>query len=233
MLLAELRGLIEQARQHVAQTANSTLTMLHWHMGQRIHREILNQQRASYGEEILPTLPAKLVREYGKGFAEKSLRRMVQFAEVFPDENIVATIEMESFRRMPPSEKSAAERRPFTKFRTWHTMPTPDSSLESAAMITRNVVLTSHQSSLVERLVASGRYQNASEVLRDGLRLIESREADDKARLKALRDAVRVGIADMDAGRYRSFDTTSELRSHLSGITKRVLAEKAASARAK
>ena len=91
-LLSELRGLIEQARQQVAQTANSTLTMLYWRMGERIRREVLNEQRASYGEEILPTLSAKLVREFGKGFAEKSLRRMVQFAEVFPDEQIVVSL---------------------------------------------------------------------------------------------------------------------------------------------
>jgi antitoxin ParD1/3/4 len=44
-------------------------------------------------------------------------------------------------------------------------------------MPTRNVVLTQHQADLVERLVASGRYQNASEVLREGLRLVESQEA--------------------------------------------------------
>ena len=94
-LLAELRGLIEQARQHVAQTANSTLTMLHWQLGLRIYREVLAGQRASYGEEILPTLSAQLVREYGKGFAEKNLRRMVQFAEVFPDEKIVVSLARE------------------------------------------------------------------------------------------------------------------------------------------
>ena len=63
-------------------------------------------------------------------------------------------------------------------------------------MPTRNVVLTDHQADLVERLVASGRYQNASEVLREGLRLIEGREAEDKARLNALRDAARVGFAE-------------------------------------
>ncbi|OYW17718.1 MAG: CopG family transcriptional regulator, partial [Burkholderiales bacterium 12-64-5] len=66
-------------------------------------------------------------------------------------------------------------------------------------MPTRNVVLTDHQADLVERLVASGRYQNASEVLREGLRLIEGREAEDGARLVALRDAARVGAADIDA----------------------------------
>lgn len=91
-LLAELRGLIDQARQHVAQTANSTLTLLHWQLGERIQREILQGQRARYGEEILPTLSAKLVPEYGKGFSARNLARMVQFAEAFPDGQIVASL---------------------------------------------------------------------------------------------------------------------------------------------
>lgn len=54
-LLAELRGLIESARQHVAQTANATLTMLYWHVGQRICREVLRDGRAEYGEQIVST----------------------------------------------------------------------------------------------------------------------------------------------------------------------------------
>ncbi|NMG15759.1 PDDEXK nuclease domain-containing protein [Aromatoleum bremense] len=94
-LLSDLRGLIEQARQHLAQTANSTLTLLHWKLGERIQREILQGQRAQYGEEILPTLSAKLVPEYGKGFSARNLARMVQFAEAFPDEQIVATLSRE------------------------------------------------------------------------------------------------------------------------------------------
>jgi len=91
-LLAELRGLIDAARQHVAQTANATLTMLYWQVGQRIRREVLKDGRASYGDEILPTLSAKLVRDYGQGFSARNLARMIQFAEVFPDEAIVATL---------------------------------------------------------------------------------------------------------------------------------------------
>jgi predicted nuclease of restriction endonuclease-like (RecB) superfamily len=91
-LLIELRGLIEAARQHVAQTANATLTMLYWYVGQRIHKEVLKEQRAEYGEEILPTLSAKLVRDYGQGFSARNLARMVQFAEVFPDEAIVSPL---------------------------------------------------------------------------------------------------------------------------------------------
>ncbi len=92
VLIDEGRDLIDQARQHVAQTANSTLTMLYWQIGQRIHKEVLKKKRAGYGEEIVPTLSAQLVRDYGQGFGAKNLARMIQFAEVFPDEQIVVSL---------------------------------------------------------------------------------------------------------------------------------------------
>lgn len=82
-------------------------------------------------------------------------------------------------------------------------------------MPTRNIVLTDRQDALVDALVKSGRYQNASEVLREGLRLIETREVEDAARLTALRDAVRVGLDDLAAGRYREFSSLEELGAHL------------------
>jgi antitoxin ParD1/3/4 len=69
-------------------------------------------------------------------------------------------------------------------------------------MPTRNVVLSEHQHQLVETLVQSGRYQNASEVLREGLRLIEERDRREEAKLKALKQAARQGWADVSAGRY-------------------------------
>ena len=100
-------------------------------------------------------------------------------------------------------------------------------------MPTRNVVLTDHQADLVERLVASGRYQNASEVLREGLRMIEGREADDKARLGALRDAARIGVADIDAGRYRSFESPAALNRYLASIANGVIAGKTSRSRSK
>lgn len=86
-------------------------------------------------------------------------------------------------------------------------------------MPTRNVVLTDHQATLVEELVTSGRYQNASEVLREGLRLVEQREAEDAYRLEALRAAVQTGIADIEAGRFKTFDARESLRLHLQSIT--------------
>lgn len=68
-------------------------------------------------------------------------------------------------------------------------------------MPTRNVVLTDHHEAVIERLVKSGRYQNASEVLREGLRLVEQLEALDAAKLEALRAAAQVGFRDLDEGR--------------------------------
>jgi putative addiction module CopG family antidote len=85
-------------------------------------------------------------------------------------------------------------------------------------MPTRNVVLTDHQARFVERLVTSGRYQNASEVLREGLRLVERRESVDEMRLAALREAARIGIADIDGGAFRSFDSADALGRHLATL---------------
>ena len=90
-------------------------------------------------------------------------------------------------------------------------------------MPTRNVVLSDHQASLIARLVGSGRYQNASEVMRAGLRLIERHEAAEEIRLKAMREAVDAGIADIAAGRYQTFDTAEALRDGLSAIVEEAL----------
>ena len=91
-------------------------------------------------------------------------------------------------------------------------------------MPTRNVVLTDHQASLVEELVTSGRYQNASEVLREGLRLVEQREAEDAYRLEVLRAAVQTGIADIEAGRFKTFDSKESMRKHLQSVTAKAIA---------
>ena len=96
-------------------------------------------------------------------------------------------------------------------------------------MPTRNVVLTDHQADLIEHLVASGRFQNASEVLREGIRLVEQRVAEDQARLAALRAAVLVGDAEIEAGRSKVFKGAA-LRKRLTSL-KRAAATDAARAR--
>lgn len=91
-LLEDLRHMIDKTRQSIASAVNAGLTLLYWHAGNRIHREILKEERAEYGKSIIATISQELVLDYGNGFTEKNLRRMIQFAEVFPDEQIVVSL---------------------------------------------------------------------------------------------------------------------------------------------
>ena len=92
-LIQDLRQIIEQARGRVAATANYAQTMMYWHIGERINREVLGNQRAEYGKQIVSAVSTQLQAEYGKkGFEPRSIWRMMQFAQEFPDEQIVATV---------------------------------------------------------------------------------------------------------------------------------------------
>jgi antitoxin ParD1/3/4 len=94
-------------------------------------------------------------------------------------------------------------------------------------MPTRNVVLTKHQEKLIEALVGSGRYQNASEVLREGLRLVEKREAEDAAKLTMLREAAQAGFDAMDRGEFKEFDSIADLEAYLNDLTEKVISDAA------
>lgn len=91
-LFVDLSQLIEQSRHQVAMQANSTLTILFWQVGKRINDDILQNQRAEYGKHIVSTVSAQLETSYGRNFAEKNVRRMMQFAEHFSDLQIVVTL---------------------------------------------------------------------------------------------------------------------------------------------
>jgi predicted nuclease of restriction endonuclease-like (RecB) superfamily len=85
--------LIEQSKQQVALAVNTTMSMLYWQIGKQINDEIKRHNRAErYGKQIVATLWRQLVAEYGASFSEKNLRRMMQFAAVFPDEKIVVSL---------------------------------------------------------------------------------------------------------------------------------------------
>lgn len=109
VLLTELRELIVSTRQTVTRSVNAALVILYWKIGERTHRDILQEKRASYGEEILPTLSAKLVPEFGEGFGVRNLARMVGLAEAFPDARMVATLSQQlgwsHFIELLPLEK--------------------------------------------------------------------------------------------------------------------------------
>ena len=92
-LIQDLRQIIEQARGRVAATANYELTMMYWHIGERINREVLGNKRAEYGKQIVSQIATQLQEEYGrKGFEERTIRRMMKFAQMFPDIKIVSPL---------------------------------------------------------------------------------------------------------------------------------------------
>jgi predicted nuclease of restriction endonuclease-like (RecB) superfamily len=94
-LIRDLKEIIHQARLKMGKSVDSALVMLYWRIGRRIQDDILKQERAAYGEEIVVTLSQQLTVEFGRGFSRYNLARMIQFAVAFPDEQIVATLSQE------------------------------------------------------------------------------------------------------------------------------------------
>ena len=91
-LHAELRALIASSRQRLAGAGNAELTRLYWSVGERLRTEVLGDARAEYGARLLDQLGQQLASEFGRGFESRNLRRMVKFAEAFPDAAIVSTL---------------------------------------------------------------------------------------------------------------------------------------------
>jgi predicted nuclease of restriction endonuclease-like (RecB) superfamily len=91
-LLLAIKQLIEQGKQQIAISVNTTMSMLYWQIGKRINDDVLQNQRAEYGKQIVSTLSRHLTQEYGNGWGEKHLRQCMQFAQAFPDEQIVYTL---------------------------------------------------------------------------------------------------------------------------------------------
>jgi predicted nuclease of restriction endonuclease-like (RecB) superfamily len=92
LLLIDLRQLIAEGREQVARTVNSGLTLLNWHIGTRIRRDLLKEKRAEYGAEIVQAVAGQLTQEFGRGWSRTSLFQMVRFAELFPESQIVQSL---------------------------------------------------------------------------------------------------------------------------------------------
>jgi len=91
-LFKELSLLIEKSKQKAVSQVKSTINLLFWQIGKRINDEILHNKRAEYGMQIVANLAEKLSNKYGRSFEIKNLRRMMQFAEQFPDQKIVVPL---------------------------------------------------------------------------------------------------------------------------------------------
>jgi len=88
----DIKRLIAQSKQQLAITVNATLSLLYWQIGKRINEEILQNQRAEYGKEIVSALSKQLTLDYGTGWSKRQLHHCIRFAEVFPDFKIVHTL---------------------------------------------------------------------------------------------------------------------------------------------
>lgn len=91
-LLARASEVIEEGQAAAARQANLALTLTFWRLGRLVSEEVLGSERAAYGEQIVVSLGRQLVKQYGRSYEEKNLRRMIQFAQQFPDEQIVVSL---------------------------------------------------------------------------------------------------------------------------------------------
>jgi len=95
-------------------------------------------------------------------------------------------------------------------------------------MPTRNVNLTEHFDRFIDAGITSGRFSNASEVVREGLRLLEQREQEDKAKLEWLRGTAKEGFDAIERGDYVTLNSEEQLDAFLNQIHEEVSAELAA-----
>ena len=84
-LLNDTSDIIEQAQQAVYHTVNVTLIMRNWLLGMRIHKEVLKEKRAEYGEQVLIELAKQLTQKYGRGFNKSNLYLFVTFYLNYPN----------------------------------------------------------------------------------------------------------------------------------------------------
>jgi len=71
LFIREIKTLIEESKQEVSVAVNATITMLYWQIGNRINTEILKDQRAEYGKQIVSNLSMQLIEDYGGSFLKK------------------------------------------------------------------------------------------------------------------------------------------------------------------
>jgi antitoxin ParD1/3/4 len=93
-------------------------------------------------------------------------------------------------------------------------------------MPTRNVVITDQQSRMIDRLVRSGQYQNASEVLREGLRLLDERNRAQQGKLRRIREAVALAVEDVERGDVEGFDTVEAAADFLAQVRREARARR-------
>ena len=91
-LYIDICGLIENTRIKVATTANAELCIMHWQIGTRIKEDVLLNQRAEYGKQIVRNLSVKLTERFGNGWSIYKLQHCVRAAYTFSEEEILYAV---------------------------------------------------------------------------------------------------------------------------------------------
>ena len=91
-IVQEIRTMIDDARRRTALSVNAHLTVLYWRIGERINREILREQRGSYGDEVVLHVSRQLTNVFGRGWSERQLRLCISLYKAFPDSKILHTL---------------------------------------------------------------------------------------------------------------------------------------------
>jgi predicted nuclease of restriction endonuclease-like (RecB) superfamily len=91
-LFNDISALIDETRRKIIVHASGSTVHLFWRIGGRINNDILNNKRADYGKKIVSRVATQLTEKYGQAFEARNLHRMMQFAEQFPDFEIVSQV---------------------------------------------------------------------------------------------------------------------------------------------
>lgn len=89
-LFGDVCQIIDGARNRIATYLNTEVCMTNWYVGKRIKEDVLFNQRAEYGQQIVKKLSIRLTERYGNGWSEKKLRHCLRAAETFDEDDIVS-----------------------------------------------------------------------------------------------------------------------------------------------
>ena len=104
-LFGRVAAILEQARNNVVRSVNSSMVLAYWLIGREIVQAVQSGERAEYGQQVLETLSAQLTERYGRGFSHVSLRNFRQFYSLYPNRLEICST---TWSKLPQSDKTVS-----------------------------------------------------------------------------------------------------------------------------
>lgn len=95
MLFDDVCKIIDGSRYRIASTVNAEICLMNWNIGKRIKEDVLKNQRAEYGKEIVKNLAISLTKKYGKGWSDRKLLHCIRSAYTFNENEIVYAVRIQ------------------------------------------------------------------------------------------------------------------------------------------